>query len=149
MLKFPRQWGRAYYSCCVARQKENCRRNFHKNILQTLAIVGPCTIIVGYYVETSCPIRTHQPYISLTSYFKVFLNSIIYFTYLNGGWPWVGGDLALDLDVLALLDLPLGRQGRDRRVQHVQVQLGLVHLAQAVVGGAHVAPGVLVMMIIN
>ena len=63
--------------------------------------------------------------------------------YLNGGRARVGRDLALDLDVLPLLDLPLGRQRDDGRVQHVQVQLGLVHLPQAVVGGAHVASGVL------
>ena len=63
--------------------------------------------------------------------------------YLNGGRARVGRDLALDLDVLSLLDLPLGRQRDDGRVQHVQVQLGLVHLPQAVVGRAHVASGVL------
>ena len=73
--------------------------------------------------------------------------SVVHFNalqmYLNGGWSRVGSDLALDLDVLSLLDLPLGRQRDDRRVQHVQVQLGLVHLPQAVVGRAHVASGVL------
>ena len=28
--------GVPYYSCCAARQEENCKRNFHKNLLTNL-----------------------------------------------------------------------------------------------------------------
>ena len=58
LWKLPRPVGGPYFSCCTARQEENCKRNFCKNFLSNLEtyLISACVTTLGF---EDCRLATH------------------------------------------------------------------------------------------